>query len=139
MKRIRLRKNGEKMTITKKEPIDLADKSRQEEQTISLREYEFNELLKLGGKKLSKTRYYYPFEGRIIEIDVYGGPLGGLAVADAEFETKEEMDSFTMPGFCLAEVTHELFIAAGMLCGKSYEEIEQELTRFGYSKLIIDR
>ena len=43
-----------------------------------------------------------------------------------------------IPNFCLAEVTQEEFTAGGMLCGKSYEEIEPRLRGFGYSKLFVD-
>lgn len=40
-----------------------------------------------------------------------------------------------MPDFCLAEVTEEDFVAGGVICGKSYADIESELARFGYEKL----
>ena len=43
-----------------------------------------------------------------------------------------------MPDFCLADVTQEKFIAGGMICGKSYEDIEKELKRFNYVKLFLD-
>ena len=34
----------------------------------------------------------------------------------------EEKDAFVAPDFCLVEVTQELFIAGGMLCGKRYAD-----------------
>ncbi len=40
-----------------------------------------------------------------------------------------------MPDFCLVEVTQEDFVAGGMLCGKSYEDIKADLDRYGYTKL----
>ena len=40
-----------------------------------------------------------------------------------------------MPNFCLAEVTHEEFLAGGMLCGKSYADIRESLKRLGYTKI----
>ena len=43
-----------------------------------------------------------------------------------------------MPDFCLKEVTQELFIAGGMICGKSYEDIEENLKRFNYLKLFME-
>ena len=66
------------------------------------------------------------------------------AKIDAEYEhghagytgTIAEKDSFVMPEFCLVDVTQEKFGAGGMLAGKSYEDIEQHLKRFGYVKLI---
>jgi len=45
------------------------------------------------------------------------------------------LDRFVIPDFCLAEVTHEDFLAGGMLCGKSYSDIEDKLKKFGYVKI----
>ena len=47
----------------------------------------------------------------------------------------EEMEEFTLPDFCLAEVTQEEFIAGGMLSGKKYSDIEADLSRYDYVKL----
>ena len=41
-----------------------------------------------------------------------------------------------MPDFCLAEVTQEEFIAGGMLCGKSFEDIKDKLEKFGYRGVV---
>ena len=43
-----------------------------------------------------------------------------------------------MPDFCLADVTQEVFIAGGMLCGKCYKDIEDDLARIGYKKLSVN-
>jgi len=64
--------------------------------------------------------------------------LKGLILVDFEFDKMEEKDSFDMPDFCLVDITQEVFIAGGMLCGKSYEDIEEYLKRFGYIKLFLD-
>jgi len=58
-----------------------------------------------------------------------------LVVVDFEFNTLDERDSFTMPDFCLADVTQDLFIAGGMLCGKKYADIEEELKKYNYEKI----
>lgn len=134
---VRIRKNGDRYEMTKKEPIE-DDPSHQEEQTIRLTEEEFNELSKLDGKKTHKIRYFYNHGDRTAEIDVFQGSLKGLVVVDFEFETKEEKDSFEMPDFCLVDITPEEFIAGGMVCGKSYEDLSEDLNKYGYSKLIID-
>ena len=133
---LRIRKNGNKCEITKKEPIN-NDASHQEEQTIIITEEEFNELTKLEGKKVHKIRYYYDYNGKTAEIDVFQGPLKGLVLVDFEFESSEEKDSFEIPDFCLAEVTQEIFAAGGWLAGKSYEDIESDLKRFNYKKLVL--
>lgn len=133
--KIRIRKNGDNIEITKKEPVNCEDASCQQENTIHLTEQEFNFFKKLPSKDVRKIRYFYPFKGRTAEIDIFQDALKGLVLADFEFDTKEEMDSFEMPEFCLADVTQEEFIAGGMLCGKSYEHIVNELERFGYKKI----
>ena len=135
---LRVRKSGDKLEMTKKEPVKQGDSSTQKEQTIILTEKEFNSLMNLDGKKAHKIRYYYNHNGRQAEIDVFQGPLKGLILADFEFNSKEEKDSFEMPDFCLKEVTQELFIAGGMICGKSYEDIEENLKRFNYLKLFME-
>jgi len=56
-------------------------------------------------------------------------------LVDIEFDSPEDLHASTMPEFCLADVTQEDFIAGGRLCGKSYIDIESELTRFEYTKL----
>ena len=132
--KLRLRKNGDRYELTKKEPIDEADASHQKEQTIILTEIEFNALSNLKGKKIEKIRYYYDYNGKIAEIDVLHVLLKGLTLVDFEFETIEEKDSFEMPDFCLADVTQDVFVAGGVLCGKCYGDIENELKKYNYNK-----
>lgn len=132
---LRIRKNGEKYEITKKEPIVDGDSSRQLETTIPLRPEEFAELSQLSGKLVAKTRYLYQENNINYEIDVFTGSLTGLVLIDVEFATPEEKSKFTPPEWCLVEVTQEKFVAGGMLCGKKYADIEVDLKRFNYQKL----
>lgn len=136
--KIRIRGIGKIMEITKKEQSD-EDFSESEEHTIKLDADEFDALTKLPSKKLFKTRYFFKHLGRECEIDIFHGALEGLALVDFEFKNRDELKRFKMPDFCLADVTQEKFIAGGMLCGKSYEEIESRLNRFGYKKILIPR
>jgi len=133
---LRIRKNGDKYEMTKKEPVE-DDPSKQFEQTIPLRKEEFEELSQIEGKRVHKKRYLFEHEGRIAEIDIFLDDLEGLVVIDFEFEKEEEKDAFVMPDFCLVDVTPELFIAGGMVCGKSYSDIEEDLARFNYKKIDI--
>ncbi|MBU0530386.1 MAG: hypothetical protein ABIH52_00870 [Candidatus Aenigmatarchaeota archaeon] len=133
---LRIRKIGDKYEMTKKSPIG-EDSSVQKEHTIILSEEEFASLSSVEGKKVEKKRYYINWNGKACEIDVFQGPLEGLVIVDFEFGTEDEKNKFVMPEFCLADVTQERFIAGGMLCGKKYEDIEAELNKFGYSKLIV--
>lgn len=133
--KLRLRKNGNIFELTKKEPVNHGDASHQEEQTIILSKAEYGALNKIEGKRVRKLRFYYDYGGRVAEIDIFQDALIGLVVIDFEFATMEDKDGFQMPDFCLADVTQEDFIAGGMLCGKSYEDIANELNRYGYNKL----
>ncbi len=135
---LRLRKNGDHFEMTKKEPIKEGDASQQQEQTIILTEQEFIALNKqVEGKRLRKIRYQLQYKNNTAEVDVFQDALAGLVLVDFEFKSNRDKNNFQMPGFCLADVTQEKFIAGGMLCGKSYEDIENNLARFGYKKLII--
>ncbi|MAH42942.1 hypothetical protein CL614_04440 [archaeon] len=133
---LRIRKNGDTFEMTKKEPVK-DDPSHQLEQTIMLREEEFNELSKLDGMSSHKIRYYYDYKGIVAEITVFQKALKGLVLVDVEFDSKEQKEAFEIPDFCLADVTHEYFAAGGTLAGKSYEDISDELKKFGYSKINI--
>ncbi|MFH1978003.1 MAG: CYTH domain-containing protein [Candidatus Aenigmatarchaeota archaeon] len=132
---LRLRSRGNKYEMTKKEPTSDGDASKQKEHTIPLIEEEFISLSRIPGKCVEKTRHVLEINGRTAEIDVFHGALSGLVLADFEFEKEEEKNAFEMPEFCLVDVTQELFLAGGMLCGRSYSDIEEELKKFGYEKL----
>lgn len=135
--KFRIRKNGDKYEITKKIQLDKNDASRQTEHTIPLDSEEYAVLASIPGRKVEKIRYYYEFQSKIAEIDVFQGELAGFVLVDFEFNSIEELEKFTLPDFCLADVTQEEFVAGGKLCGKSYNDIEPELKRFNYSKLIL--
>lgn len=129
---LRLRKQGEVMELTKKTIISGTDSSKMREETIVLDDEEYAALAQLPGKRLHKIRYYYAHEGLTAEFDVFQDKLAGLVLVDVEFTSENEQSSFVMPDFCLAEVTQEAFLAGGMLCGKSYADIEKELSRYNY-------
>ena len=134
---LRIRKNGNRFEMTKKEPVE-DDASHQKEQTIVLTEEEFLVLNKLDGKRVRKIRYYYEYDRIVAEIDVFQDALLGLVLVDVEFENFSEKEEFKMPDFCLADISNEEFIAGGMICGKSYEDISSDLGRFGYKKLFLE-
>ncbi|MEI6498338.1 MAG: hypothetical protein WCO23_00035 [bacterium] len=136
---IRIRKNGDVYEITKKEPVSGTDSSEQLEQTIKITAEEFQEFLKFPGKIVKKHRYIYPFGDLHAEIDVFDGDLSGLILVDFEFDNQKEKDLFVAPDFCLAEITQEKFLAGGMVCGKSYKDIEQELSKYNYKKIIFNK
>jgi CYTH domain-containing protein len=132
---VRIRKIGSRMEITKKTPAKGSDSSEQNENTIPLSSEEYGVLSKLPGNELLKTRYFFRVGDTVAEIDIFHGKLEGLAMVDFEFSSRQAMEAFQPPAFCLAEVTQEHALAGGMLCGKSYRDIEPTLARYGYRKV----
>ncbi len=132
---LRIRKNGDTYELTRKTPVSDGDASKQIETTITLNEVEFDSLKNTNARMVSKTRYYYDYDGKIAEFDVFEEALVGLVVVDFEFESETEKDAFVMPDFCLADITQETFIAGGVIAGKSYSDIETEVAKFDYQKL----
>jgi len=129
---LRLRKNGDKYEMTKKEVVSAGVFK---EQTIILTAEEFNVLSKIEGKPVHKIRNFYPYDGRTLEIGVFQGALKGLVLIDVEFTSEEDMKNFTLPDFFLTEVKSKEFLAGGMLCGKSYSDIEPFLKQMDYKKI----
>lgn len=133
---LRIRKRGESYEITKKVPAHGTDSSHQIENTIPLTLEEFTELSQLQGKRVRKIRHYYSENGVASEIDVFKDALQGLVLVDVEFASNEEKAKFTAPSWFLADVTQEKFVAGGVLCGKSYIDIEEDLLRYNYKKIV---
>ncbi len=134
--RLRIRKKGSKFEITKKIPLSAGDASAHTEQTIPLDESEFEALSVVKSKQVHKFRYFYDYQGHRAEIDVFQDALSGLVLVDFEFKSVEEMKAFKIPDFCLEDVTQEDFIAGGMLCGKTYADIETNLRTFEYQRIV---
>lgn len=130
---MRLRKSGDFYEITKKERIN-DDRMNHKEDNIHLTKEEFLALSAVGGKRVSKIRYLYNYEGRTAEIDVFNEDLQGLTIIEFEFPNIEEAKEFEIPEFCYVDVTHEELLAGGMICGKTYEEIKPILDKFNYVK-----
>lgn len=132
---LRVRKRGEVYEITKKLPVSGTDSSHQTENTIPLTKDEFEEFNTLAGKRVKKIRYNFNENGTDYEIDVFQDELLGLVLVDVEFSSNEEKAKFVQPAWVLADVTQEKFVAGGVLCGKSYSDIESDLQKYNYSKL----
>lgn len=131
----RIRKRGNRYEITKKEKINDNDSSEQSEKTIPLNKDEFMTLSEVDGKSLRKNRFYYSYNDLTAEIDVYMDDLTGLVVVDFEFTSREEMEKFEMPDFCLADVTQDEWVAGGVLAGKKYKDIKESLEKYNYKSL----
>ena len=131
---LRLRKKGNKYSITKKDLVD-DDASEMMEYTIELTAEEYEALCSCSKKRVVKKRYFAKIDGHDAEVDVFGEDLAGLVLVDFEFASVDEKNAFVMPEGMLADVTPEEFIAGGMLAGKKYEDIEGELEKYGYKRV----
>jgi CYTH domain-containing protein len=133
---MRLRRRGNRYELTKKQPIEGTDSSAQTEHTIPLSEAEYLVLKNnVPGRYSSKRRYYMEIEGASAEVDIYEGELTGLVVIDFEFSSKTALQNFSMPKVCLADVTQDIFMAGGMLAGKTYDDLRLVLDKYGYKPL----
>ena len=133
--KIRIRRSGDKFTITKKYPIDstnggdTGDSSRLIEHTIDLTSAEYQALCQLPGKKFTKRRFFYEIGDHPAEIDIYLDKLAGLVVIDFEFDSDETMAEFQKPAFLGADVTQDVLVAGGFLAGKTYADIAPGLMK----------
>jgi adenylate cyclase len=59
------------------------------------------------GRRIEKVRHLIPAgpPGLVIELDVYGGDLAGLSVAEIEFESEEDARAFVPPAWLGPDVT----------------------------------
>jgi len=135
---LRVRQNGDKYEITKKEPIEGNDSSQQNEHTIKLTREEFLAITKNPGKRVAKRRFAYSYNGMPAEVDVFQDDLAGLVVVDFEFADRASQEAFTMPDFCLADVTQDEAIAGGVLAGKSFADVAPLLEKYNYKPLTLE-
>jgi adenylate cyclase len=101
---VRLRRRATKHFLTFKASGDLV----REEVEIEIGEDEFARLWPFtAGRRLEKRRVLVPSGAGTIEVDVFGGKLTGLVMAELEFSTVQEAEAFEPPGWFGREVTAE--------------------------------
>jgi CYTH domain-containing protein len=59
------------------------------------------------GRRIEKVRHRIPFGEHVIELDVFGGDLDGLVIAEVEFDTAAAMDAFEPPPWFGRDVTDD--------------------------------
>jgi CYTH domain-containing protein len=91
--------------------------------------YEYQVLSIFEGNEIRKNRYPFEYQGRKYSIDVFLGALHGLILAETDFETDEELDSFTIPPFASIDVTNEEMFTGGRLVDLTTDELRVELGR----------
>jgi adenylate cyclase len=99
---VRVRRKGDKLVLTAKRGEGLS----REEAEIELDRERFDDLWPLtDGRRLHKRRHVIPHGDLKIELDVYEGDLEGLVVAEIEFSSEGEANSFDPPDWLGDEVT----------------------------------
>ncbi|MGD1091329.1 MAG: hypothetical protein ABSB35_04960 [Bryobacteraceae bacterium] len=94
--------------------------------TILVTEDEFQVLASLPSRPLRKTRLSIPPFG----IDVFEGPLEGLVLAEAEFDSIAEAANLAIPTSLLHEVSMDRRFTGGELARASREEVTSWLAEF---------
>ncbi len=135
---MRLRSKDGVYELTKKVAADDHDLSKLYEYNTPLSAQEFNFFAQLPSKRIAKRRYKYPYQGLVLEIDVFQEEHTGLVLCEAEFASQASFDAFKMPDFCLADITQDSRIAGGLLSGKTIDQVMVLLQAYGYKPLFVD-
>jgi adenylate cyclase len=77
------------------------------EVNVPLTADQFEELWQLVERVVEKIRHDLELGGHTVEVDVYGGKLEGLVVAEVEFSTEREAVDFARPPWFGTEVTDD--------------------------------
>lgn len=101
---IRIRQLGSDFILTIKGQGLLS----REEYELSITLEQFNNLSKkVDGLIIHKTRYYIPFNKHIIELDIFYDEYDGLILAEVEFDSLEDANTFKMPDWFKIDVTEQ--------------------------------
>lgn len=100
---VRIRRSNDKYTLTYKGSGLMV----REEYNLPLTAESFAHLKeKIDGRLIQKRRYLIPYNDRLtIELDIFGGDLAPLQLAEVEFETEDEANAFTPPEWFGKDVT----------------------------------
>jgi CYTH domain-containing protein len=94
---------------------------------IHLDETEYIVFESLGRREVRKNRYFHEFDRVPLIFDVFLGPLHGLKLAVAEFDTRHEAEAMTAPVFSVREVTHFPVFMGEMLAALSFDDVAKAL------------
>lgn len=81
-----------------------------------LTEREYRVFAALPADELRKDRSALHVDGQHFAIDVFGGSLAGLVLAEIEFDSDEALAAFVPPPFLGDEVTADARFTGGQLC-----------------------
>lgn len=95
-----------------------------EEREMPLSAAAYRRLLpKAEGTVIEKDRYRIPCGPYTIELDVFGGALAPLVLAEVEFPTEEEAAAFQPPDWFGTEVTYDPAYTNARLSGRKEEPV----------------
>ena len=101
---VRVRRDGDEYYLTYKGKGMMV----REEYNLPLTKEAFEHLLaKADGNIISKTRFRIPLGDYTVELDEFDPPFAPLIMAEVEFPTKEEAESFTPPAWFGKDVTKD--------------------------------
>ncbi len=79
-----------------------------EEREVALTPAQFDVLWPAtDGWRIEKTRYYFPLEDDVVELDVFCGLHEGLVIAEVEFQNPTAAEAFIPPDWFGQEITHD--------------------------------
>lgn len=84
--------------------------------------------------EIRKNRYFYNFNERELEIDVYLGALWGLNTAKIVFENADDYRQFDAPPMAIAEITNNEFFIGENLIGKTFADVQDEFFKLAGQK-----
>ncbi len=123
---LRIRAYADHWELTKKLAVAPDDLSRKEEITIPLTREEYEMLRTHSKRSVAKTRCKLPLaDGLVAEIDLFRGPLDGLAMVEVEFPDEKSREDFVPPGWFGRDVSQEPWSSNSFLAGKTFEEIKK--------------
>lgn len=102
---VRVRKDNEEYYLTYKGRGLMA----REEYNLPLTKQSYEHLLKKAdGNIITKKRYEIPDgTGKTIELDIFEGVFKGTVVAEVEFESIDEANSYNVPNWFEKDVTND--------------------------------
>lgn len=101
---VRIRKDDDRYELTYKSGGMMV----REEYNLVLTKEAYEHLKKkIDGRLISKKRYMIPYENHTIELDIFENNLAPLVLAEVEFDTESEANSFIPPEWFLKDVTFD--------------------------------
>jgi len=121
---IRIRQYGRKYFLTLKSDSGL----KREETEVEISAKQFKSLWPLTKQlRFQKERHRIKSDGHIVEVDLFAGYLGGLRLAEVEFETEEASVKYSPPEWIGREVTEDKLFRNRTLAGMRDEEVREKL------------